>query len=138
MALSTEIGSGLTIEHRGAVFIFGPWRIRDGGQSEDRQRKTATHDEDGQNAQSEDDRWQETMSMMPPPGSEAQAAAPSQAPANPAQIMLAQMYQVLRRLAQENPVMSAGLQKAAQGIQEAQTSMLTQGPGPSPEQNPPV
>lgn len=80
---------------------------------------------------------------MPPPGAEAGAAgaslapAPSQAPANPAQVMLAQMYQVLKRLAQENPAMSAGLQKAAQGIQEAQTAMLTQSPQPAPEQSPP-
>lgn len=51
--------------------------------------------------------------------------------------MLAQMYQVLKRLAQENPAMSAGLQKAAQGIQEAQTAMLTQSPQPAPEQSPP-
>jgi hypothetical protein len=62
---------------------------------------------------------------------------PSQAPANPQQIMLAQIFQVLRRMAQENPAMSAGLQKAAQGIQEAQTAMLTQ-PQPQPtESNPP-
>lgn len=65
--------------------------------------------------------------------------APSQAPANPAQIMLAQMFQVCRRLAQENPAMSAGLQKAAQGIQEAQTALLMNRPSTgSPEQNPPV
>ena len=76
---------------------------------------------------------------MPPAAdaAPAQTAAPSQAPANPAQIMLAQMYQVIRRLATENPAMSAGLQKAAQGIQEAQTALLTQQPGPSPEQSPP-
>jgi hypothetical protein len=51
--------------------------------------------------------------------------------------MLAQMYQVIKRLAQENPQMAAGLQKAAQGIQEAQTAMLTGGPSPSPMQSPP-
>jgi len=62
--------------------------------------------------------------------------APSQAPANPQQIMLAQMYQVVRRLAQENPIMSAGLQKAAEGIQEAQTAMLTQ-PRPQPTETTP-
>jgi len=67
----------------------------------------------------------------------AQGAPPSQAPANPAQVMLAQMYQVIRRLATENPAMSAGLEKAAQGIQEAQTAMLVQSPGPSPMQSPP-
>jgi len=53
-------------------------------------------------------------------------------------MMLAQMFQVCKRLAQENPAMSAGLQKAAQGIQEAQTAMMMNRPGPSPEQNPPV
>jgi hypothetical protein len=45
--------------------------------------------------------------------------------------MLAQIYQLCKRLAQENPILSAGLQKAAQGIQEAQTAMVTQ-PQPSP------
>ena len=73
----------------------------------------------------------------PAPGA-APGGAPSAAPANPAQMMLAQMYQVCKRLAQENPAMSAGLQKAAQGIQEAQTAMMMNRPGPSPDQNPPV
>jgi hypothetical protein len=45
--------------------------------------------------------------------------------------MLAQMYQLCKRLAQEDPILSAGLQKAAQGIQEAQTAMVTQ-PQPTP------
>lgn len=68
----------------------------------------------------------------------AASAAPSQAPANPKQIMLAQISQVLRRLAQEDPVLSAGLQKAVSGIQEAQTAMMT-GARPQPtEGNPPV
>jgi len=68
----------------------------------------------------------------------APAAAPSQAPANPMQVMLAQIFQVLKRIAQENPAASAGLQKAAAGIQEAQTAMLTQ-PQPQPtEGNPPL
>jgi hypothetical protein len=52
--------------------------------------------------------------------------------------MLAQMYQVIKQLAQTNPAMSAGLQKAAQGIQEAQTALLVNRPGPSPDQNPPL
>ncbi len=83
------------------------------------------------------------MSTMPPPGQGAgpagasPAPAPSAAPANPEQMMLAQMYQVCKKLAQSNPAMAAGMQKAAEGIQEAQTAMLTQGSGPSPEQNPP-
>jgi hypothetical protein len=64
------------------------------------------------------------------PGGDA-SAAPSQAPANPKQIMLAKLYQMCKQLAQEDPVLSAGLQKAAQGIQEAQTAMVTQ-----PQQQP--
>jgi hypothetical protein len=59
------------------------------------------------------------------------ASGASQAPANPKQMMLAQLYQMCKRLAQEDPVLSAGLQKAAQGIQEAQTAMVTQ-PQPQP------
>ena len=65
------------------------------------------------------------------PGGGAPSPQASQAPANPKQIMLAQMYQLCKRLAQEDPVLSAGLQKAAQGIQEAQTAMVTQ-PQPQP------
>lgn len=61
---------------------------------------------------------------------------PSQAPANPQQVMLAQMYQVCKRLAQENPAMSAGMEKAAQGIQEAQTALVSQ-PQPQPAGNTP-
>jgi hypothetical protein len=65
------------------------------------------------------------------------APAPSQSPANPKQVMLAQIYQVLRRLAQEDPALSGGLQKACSGIQEAQTAMMT-GASPQPtEGNPP-
>lgn len=64
-------------------------------------------------------------------------AQPSQAPANPQQVMLAQMYQVCKRLALENPIMSGGMEKAAQGIQEAQTALVTQ-PKPQPAgQTPP-
>jgi hypothetical protein len=51
---------------------------------------------------------------------------PSQAPANPKQILLAQMYQMCKKLAQEDPTLSAGMQKAAQGIQEAQTALVTE------------
>ena len=82
--------------------------------------------------------------MEPPPGggspagAPAPGAAPSAAPANPDQMILAQMYQACKRLAQANPAMSAGLQKAAAGIQEAQTAVLMNRPsGPSPDQNPP-
>lgn len=52
--------------------------------------------------------------------------------------MLAQMSQLCRKLSDQFPQMSTGLEKARQGIMEAQTAMLTQTPGPGPEQNPPV
>lgn len=57
--------------------------------------------------------------------------SPSQAPANPKQVILAQMYQLCKKLAQEDPTLAGGLGKAAQGIQEAQTAMITQ-PQPQP------
>jgi len=53
-------------------------------------------------------------------------------------MMLAKLYQACKALAQQNPILSAGLQKAAQGIQEAQTAMVTQ-PQPQPAgSNPPL
>jgi hypothetical protein len=52
-------------------------------------------------------------------------------------MMLAKLYQACKALAQQNPVLSAGLSKAAEGIQEAQTAAVTQ-PGPQPASaNPP-
>ena len=61
----------------------------------------------------------------------------SQAPADPKQMMLAKLYQMCKQLAQSDPVLSAGLSKAAEGIQEAQTAMVTQ-PKPQPTgANPP-
>lgn len=63
-------------------------------------------------------------------------SVPSQAPANPKQVMLAQLYQLCMKLAQEDPVLSSGLGKAAQGIQEAQTALITQ-PQPQPTGNTP-
>lgn len=64
--------------------------------------------------------------------------APSQAPASPEQVMLARLYQACKALAQQNPVLSSGLSKAAEGIQEAQTALVTQPKqGESPQQSPP-
>ena len=72
----------------------------------------------------------------PPSGGPGGGAPPSQAPANPTQIMLAKLYQACKALAAQNPVLSSGLAKAAQGIQEAQTAMLTT-PQPQPAQSNP-
>ncbi len=63
---------------------------------------------------------------------------PSQAPANPSQIMLAQMYQLCKRLSEQDPTLAPGLAKAAQGIQEAQTAMVTQPQPQSTGANPPL
>lgn len=63
--------------------------------------------------------------------------APSQAPASQDQIMLAKLYQACKALAQQNPVMSPGLSKAAEGIQEAQTALVTQPKNEAPQQSPP-
>jgi hypothetical protein len=70
-----------------------------------------------------------------PPGPE--AGAPSQAPASPEQIMLAKLYQACKALAQQNPILSGGLSKAAEGIQEAQTALVTQPKNEAPQQSPP-
>lgn len=75
---------------------------------------------------------------QPSPGADSGGgASPSQAPASPEQIMLAKLYQACKALAQQNPVMAPGLSKAAEGIQEAQTAMVTQPKNESPQQSPP-
>jgi hypothetical protein len=78
-----------------------------------------------------------TQSAQPSPGQSSPGSAPSQAPASPEQIMLAKLYQACKALAQQNPTLAPGLSKAAEGIQEAQTAMVTQ-PAPAPTgQTPP-
>lgn len=53
--------------------------------------------------------------------------------------MVAQMYQICRRIEMENPQMAAGMRKACEGLQEAQTGLLMNRPTVTPpEQNPPV
>lgn len=51
--------------------------------------------------------------------------------------MLARVAQALNQMAQTNPVLSAGLAKAVQGINEAQSAMVSQGPSQQPGSNPP-
>lgn len=51
--------------------------------------------------------------------------------------MLAQLYMLCKKLAQEDPTLSAGLQKAAEGIQEAQAAMVSQ-PQPTPQSSQPM
>jgi hypothetical protein len=63
--------------------------------------------------------------------------APSQAPASPESMALAKLYQACKALAQQNPVLSPGLSKAAEGINEAQTALVTQPKNEAPQQSPP-
>lgn len=80
---------------------------------------------------------------QPDPGGGASGAPPSpdtgasQAPASPEQMMLAKLYQACKALAQQNPVLAPGLSKAAQGIQEAQTAVVTQPQSQPASSNPP-
>jgi hypothetical protein len=57
---------------------------------------------------------------------------PSQAPAPPELMALSRVVMILKQLAQQNPVLSTGLQKAIQGINEAQSAMVSQ---PQPQSN---
>jgi hypothetical protein len=50
--------------------------------------------------------------------------------------MLAQMYQLCKRLATQDPTLAPGLAKAAQGIQEAQTALVSGAPPQPVSQNP--
>ena len=79
---------------------------------------------------------QQAAGGAPDQGGAPGGAPPSQAPANPKQIMLAQLYQLCKKLAQEDPTLAAGLAKAAQGIQEAQTALVTEAKPQSTESNP--
>lgn len=75
------------------------------------------------------------MSAAPQPDPQAGApseggapgAAPSQAPAPPELMMLSKVTMLLKQLAQSRPELSAGLTKALQGINEAQSALVTGG-----------
>jgi len=72
------------------------------------------------------------------PSPDSGGGAPSGAPASPEMMMLSKLYQACQGLARQNPILSAGLTKAAEGIQEAQTALVSQ-PTPQPaSSNPPV
>ena len=56
---------------------------------------------------------------------------PSQAPANPLQMLLARWYQTAKQMAQSDPRLAAGAEKVSQGIQEMQTALVAP-PQPTP------
>lgn len=62
--------------------------------------------------------------------------SPSQAPASPEMMMLGKISEALKQLSQSKPETSSGLQKAIQGINEAQSALVTS-PQQSPSQSPP-
>ena len=97
---------------------------------------------------------------MPPPEDQAQSAGPTpppggnppggpgagppgadqqgmQAPPDQTQVMMAKIYQACKQLAQLNPVLAPGLSKAAEGIQEAQSALVSQPRQQPPQQTPP-
>lgn len=65
-----------------------------------------------------------------------QGGTPSQAPAPPEMIMLSKISQALQQLAQSKPEAAAGIQKAVQGINEAQSALVS-GPQQQQQQSPP-
>lgn len=75
---------------------------------------------------------------MPDPGQQQAPAggAPSGAPASPQLMQLAAIHQHLASMAQDNPSAAPGLAKAAQGITEAMSAMVSQPQQGSPTQSP--
>jgi hypothetical protein len=60
------------------------------------------------------------------------ATPPSQAPAPPEMVAMSRVIMVLKQLSQQNPVLATGMQKAIQGINEAQSALVSQ---PQPQSN---
>jgi hypothetical protein len=70
-----------------------------------------------------------------PPPDQAQPA-PSQAPANQMQLLLAKWYQAAKQMAASDPRLASGAQKVAEGINEMQTALVTP-PQPTPQSQQP-
>jgi hypothetical protein len=60
-----------------------------------------------------------------------QPGTPSQAPANPMQMLLARWYQTVKQMAASDPRLASGAEKISQGIQEMQTALVSP-PQPTP------
>jgi len=74
------------------------------------------------------------QNTAPPPGAAGQgagAATPSQAPASPLQMLLARWFETAKQMAASDPRLAAGMEKVAQGVQEAQTALMSP-PQPTP------
>lgn len=67
----------------------------------------------------------------PPDQNTPQQGPPSQAPANPMQMLLARWYQTAKQMAASDPRLASGAEKVSQGIQEMQTALVSP-PQPTP------
>ena len=81
---------------------------------------------------------QQSLGGPAPQGAPGQGAAPqggqgasSQAPASPLQMLLARWFQTAKQMAASDPRLASGMEKIAQGIQEAQTALVSP-PQPTP------
>ncbi len=76
---------------------------------------------------------QQGAGSPPPPPTQGggQQGPPSGGQANQLQQLLAQWYQVSKQIASSDPRLASGMEKVAQGIQEAQAALVTP-PQPTP------
>jgi hypothetical protein len=90
---------------------------------------------------------QQQGSATPPPdasgaasapqgGDGAQQPAPSSAPANPLQMLLARWSQTAQQMAQSDPKLASGAQKVREGIQDMQTALISPAQPSTPAQQP--
>ena len=64
-----------------------------------------------------------------------QQPSASSAPANPLQMLLARWYQTAKQMAASDPRLASGMQKIAEGVQEAQTALVSPQQPSSPAQS---
>ncbi len=65
------------------------------------------------------------------PGQAPSQGGSSQAPASPLQMLLARWFQTAKQMAASDPRLASAMEKVAQGIQEAQTALVSP-PQPTP------
>lgn len=65
----------------------------------------------------------------------AQQPAPSSAPANPLQMLLAKWFQTAKQMAASDSRLASGAGKVADGIQEMQTALVSPSQPASPQQS---
>ena len=90
---------------------------------------------------------QQQSSATPPPdasgaasspqgGDGAQQPQPSSAPANPLQMLLARWYQTAKQMAASDPRLASAMGKVTDGVQEAQTALVSPAQPSTPAQQP--